>query len=88
MTNDAVRGKPVLEVRGLTDGGRRVKPCSFVLHQGEVLGLAGLVGAGRTELARLIFGADRAAGGSIILDGIEPPFPPHRATRSKRGSRI
>ena len=72
--HDAIRGEPVLEIRDLTDGGRRVKPCSFVLHQGEVLGLAGLVGAGRTELARLIFGADRAMGGSMLLDGIERHF--------------
>lgn len=36
------RGRAVLEVRGLTDGGRRVHPCSFALHQGEVLGIAGL----------------------------------------------
>lgn len=59
----------VLEVRALTDGGRRVKPCSFTLHAGEVLGLAGLVGAGRSELARLIFGADRAASGEVWLEG-------------------
>lgn len=59
----------VLKVEGLTDGGRRVKPCSLTLHAGEVLGLAGLVGAGRSELARLIFGADRSAGGEIWLEG-------------------
>ena len=47
----------MLEVEGLTDG-RRVKPGSFTLHEGEVLGIAGLVGSGRTELARLIYGAD------------------------------
>ncbi|MGO4571832.1 sugar ABC transporter ATP-binding protein [Microvirga sp. 2TAF3] len=65
----ASRGPVILEVRGLTDGGKRVKPCSFQLHQGEVLGIAGLVGSGRTELARLIFGADPKAGGEILLDG-------------------
>ena len=70
----AVRGDVVLEVCDLTDGGRRVKPCSFTLHKGEVLGLAGLVGAGRTELARLIYGADRPAGGTIRLDGTERPI--------------
>ncbi|HET6469418.1 MAG TPA: sugar ABC transporter ATP-binding protein, partial [Geminicoccaceae bacterium] len=63
------RGPVVLEVRGLTDGGRRVKPASFQLHAGEVLGIAGLVGSGRTELARLIYGADRRAGGEVLLDG-------------------
>ncbi|MDT7950392.1 MAG: sugar ABC transporter ATP-binding protein [Acetobacteraceae bacterium] len=65
----AERGNVVLEVRGMTDGGRRVQPCSFVLHRGEVLGIAGLVGSGRTELARLIYGADRKTGGQIVLDG-------------------
>jgi ribose transport system ATP-binding protein len=64
-----IQGKAVLEVKGLTDGGRRVKPCSFTLHAGEVLGLSGLVGAGRSELARLIFGADPAAGGEVWLEG-------------------
>ncbi|MCL2428481.1 MAG: sugar ABC transporter ATP-binding protein [Alphaproteobacteria bacterium] len=63
------RGPVVFEVRDITDGGRRVRPCSFRLHQGEVLGIAGLVGSGRTELARLIYGADRRTGGEIILDG-------------------
>ena len=43
--------------------------CSFELHSGEVLGLAGLVGAGRTELARLIFGADPRTGGEVSLNG-------------------
>ena len=39
------------------------------MHEGEVLGLAGLVGAGRTELARLIYGADPKAGGEVLLEG-------------------
>ena len=63
------RGPVILEVKGITDGGRRVKPCSFQLHEGEVLGIAGLVGSGRTELARLIYGADPKAGGEVLLDG-------------------
>jgi ribose transport system ATP-binding protein len=56
---------------GVTDmgDGRRVHGCSFDLHAGEVLGLAGLVGAGRTELARLIFGADERTTGEVRLDG-------------------
>ena len=62
------RGPVVLEVRGMTDG-KRVQPCSFELHRGEVLGVAGLVGSGRTELARLIYGADRKAAGEVVLDG-------------------
>ncbi len=60
--------KPVLSVRGVGDG-HFVKDCSFDLHEGEVLGFAGLVGAGRTELARLIYGADPRAAGEIMLNG-------------------
>jgi ribose transport system ATP-binding protein len=63
------RGPVILEVQGITDGGRRVKPCSLQLHQGEVLGIAGLVGSGRTELARLIYGADPKTGGKVTLNG-------------------
>jgi len=65
----AVRGPVVLEVEGLTDGGKRVKPISFSLHKGEVLGIAGLVGSGRTELARLIFGADAKTAGEVRVEG-------------------
>jgi ribose transport system ATP-binding protein len=60
-------GRVVLEVKGLSGG--KVKPSSLQVRAGEVLGLAGLVGAGRTELARLIFGADPRSGGSVQLDG-------------------
>jgi ribose transport system ATP-binding protein len=63
------RGPVVMEVRNVTDGGRRVHPCSLTLHRGEVLGIAGLVGSGRTELARLIFGADPRHGGEVVLEG-------------------
>ena len=58
----------VMQVSNLGDG-RRVHGVSFELHPGEVLGLAGLVGAGRTELARLIFGADPRTTGEIRLAG-------------------
>ena len=61
-------GRVVLEVRNISDG-RKVQPASFELHAGEILGLAGLVGAGRTELSRLIFGADRKVSGEVFLDG-------------------
>ena len=66
-------GRPVLEVSGLSDGGR-VKHGSFTVHAGEVLGLAGLVGAGRTELARLIYGAEPHTAGTVRLDGKEVRF--------------
>jgi ribose transport system ATP-binding protein len=57
-----------LQVDGLTRE-PRVRGVSLSLHQGEILGLAGLVGAGRTELARLLIGADTVGSGSMSLDG-------------------
>lgn len=57
-----------LSVRDMSDA-NLIKDCSFDLHQGEVLALAGLVGSGRTELARLIFGADRRTSGTLELGG-------------------
>jgi ribose transport system ATP-binding protein len=60
---------PLLEIRDLYGG--VVRGVSFSVHAGEILGLAGLAGAGRTELARLVFGADRPASGRILLDGRE-----------------
>jgi ribose transport system ATP-binding protein len=65
---NASAGRVVLEARGLSRG-TRVRNASFILHEGEVLGLGGLVGAGRTELARLVFGADRPEAGEVLLDG-------------------
>lgn len=61
-------GMPLMSVRDMSDGGL-VKPCSFDLWKGEVLGIAGLVGSGRTELARLIYGADARSSGTVALDG-------------------
>jgi ribose transport system ATP-binding protein len=61
-------GAVVMRVRDMADG-KRVKDCSFDLHVGEVLGIAGLVGAGRTELARLIFAADPRTSGSLEVAG-------------------
>jgi ribose transport system ATP-binding protein len=60
---------PVLEVTDLADG-RRVRRASFTLHSGEVLGLAGLVGAGRTELARVVYGAEPRSAGTVKLEGV------------------
>ena len=62
-------GKPILEVENV--GGGKVHPASFTVRAGEVLGLAGLVGAGRTELARLVFGADPKTSGRVLLEGTE-----------------
>jgi ribose transport system ATP-binding protein len=61
------RGEGILEVRGLNSG--LLKDISFTAYRGEILGFAGLVGAGRTEVARAIFGADRITSGEIFLHG-------------------
>ncbi|MDS9466194.1 sugar ABC transporter ATP-binding protein [Paracoccus sp. MBLB3053] len=63
-------GTPLLSVRDMSDGGL-VKGCSFDLYRGEVLGIAGLVGSGRTELARLIYGADARSSGTVAVQGAE-----------------
>ncbi len=61
-------GEIILEAKNLTDG-HGIGPASLTLRRGEIVGLSGLIGAGRTELARLLFGADRASGGEIRVDG-------------------
>jgi ribose transport system ATP-binding protein len=61
-------GDVVLRVRNMSDK-ELVKNASFEVRAGEVLGLSGLVGAGRTELARLIFGADEKVSGEVYING-------------------
>lgn len=65
-------GKVLLEVRGLS--GDRFEDVSFVVREGEIVGLAGLVGAGRSEVARAIFGDTRRTAGQIFLNGKEVNF--------------
>ncbi|MBB5752773.1 sugar ABC transporter ATP-binding protein [Prosthecomicrobium pneumaticum] len=65
---DVPIGAPVLEVRGLSYRDV-VTDISFTLHAGEILGIAGLVGSGRTETALTIFGITPATAGEILLDG-------------------
>jgi ribose transport system ATP-binding protein len=62
------RGEEVLRVEGLNRAGA-LADINFSLYRGEVLGIAGLMGSGRTELARLLFGVDRADGGVIFVRG-------------------
>jgi len=61
-------GEPVLEVRNLT-GQNGVKNISLTVRKGEIVGLAGLIGAGRTELVRLICGVDSLTKGEVLIDG-------------------
>ena len=60
----------VLEVKNL-NAGSSVKDVSFQLRKGEILGFSGLMGAGRTEVARLLFGADKKESGTIFVNGKE-----------------
>jgi len=60
-------GEMALVVHGLSGG--MVEDVEFSLRKGEIIGFGGLVGAGRTETARLLFGADKAEAGEVILDG-------------------
>jgi ribose transport system ATP-binding protein len=60
----------MLQVKGLSRG-KAVQDAAFTLHQGEVLGIAGLVGSGRTELLRLLASVDRADAGVVTVDGAE-----------------
>jgi ribose transport system ATP-binding protein len=65
---DTAKNEVVLEVKHLNRG-RVVQDVSFELHKGEILGFAGLLGAGRTETMRLIFGADPMDSGEVIVKG-------------------
>lgn len=62
------RGEKVFEVRHL-NAGRLVRDVSFSVYAGEIVGIAGLMGAGRTETTRAIFGVDPRTSGEILLDG-------------------
>jgi len=65
----AHRGGAILSARGIRTAAYPTRAVDLDLHGGEILGLAGLVGAGRTELARVLFGIDRSYGGVVALDG-------------------
>jgi ribose transport system ATP-binding protein len=62
------QGAPVLELRGLTREGA-FWDINLTLHRGEIVGIAGLVGAGRTELVRVIFGAEPSTSGDMLVAG-------------------
>lgn len=80
---DVPLGEPLLTVSGLT-WPPRVRDVSFTLHQGEILGFAGLVGAGRSEVAECLFGLHKGVSGSVSLRGKPVRFRSARdAIRSK-----
>ncbi len=67
--DDVIPGAQVLEVSHLSVADGTVRDVSFALHKGEILGLSGLVGAGRTETVRALFGADPKKTGDITVNG-------------------
>jgi len=69
-----VGGEVLLEARGLTTA-TKLRGIDFQLHEGEVLGLAGLMGSGRTELARALFGIDPVQSGDLLLEGLPIRIP-------------
>jgi rhamnose transport system ATP-binding protein len=78
----AEAGEPVLQVEGLTSSGV-FHDVTFEVRAGEIVGLAGLVGAGRSEIARAVFGVDRYESGSVRLAGQRvPPHSPRAAIRA------
>lgn len=77
------KGAVVYSVNGLSRKGA-FSNISFDLHAGEILGLSGLVGAGRTELARVLYGLDKADEGQVLLHG-EPMLPESPQTAIKNG---
>lgn len=62
------KGKKIFEVKNL-NAGKLVRNVNLTLYEGEIVGIAGLMGAGRTETTRAIFGADKKESGEIFLDG-------------------
>ncbi|GAA3015576.1 sugar ABC transporter ATP-binding protein [Streptosporangium longisporum] len=75
--------KVVVETRELGRTGA-VEPFTLTIHEGEVLGLAGLLGSGRTEIARLLFGADHAGTGEVVVDGTPTSLRTPRAATSHK----
>ncbi len=88
ITHDAKRvpahAKSLLEVANLTVPGRAAE-IGFTLHAGEILGIAGLVGAGRTEVLRAIAGAEPLSTGRMRLDGADVAWPDSVRTSIRRG---
>ncbi|GHU63422.1 ribose import ATP-binding protein RbsA [Clostridia bacterium] len=84
-SHDGIVGETLLEAKNLTRGSK-VKNVSFTLKQGEVLGMFGIVGSGRTETVRLLFGLDRMDSGEVIMHGKKLNIKsPRDAVREKIG---
>jgi ribose transport system ATP-binding protein len=75
-----VRGDAILDVAALEPGG-----ASFTLHRGEILGIAGLIGSGRTRLLRTLFGLEPVRTGRVRMAAFEGPATPHARWRQGMG---
>jgi ABC-type sugar transport system ATPase subunit len=83
-SGDAVTSEVILQVRNLTTD--KLSGVSFDLHRGEVLGIAGLVGAGRSELGAALFGLDKRKTGTIVIGGhTVSPRSPREAMKHRLG---
>ena len=81
-TSGSATAAPLLEVRNLAKAGV-FRDVSFQIRPGEIVGLSGLVGAGRSEVARAVFGADEYDSGSVLVAG--QTLPPHDIRVAMRG---
>jgi simple sugar transport system ATP-binding protein len=77
------RNKPFVEARGVGRKGA-IQPFDLDVHEGEILGLAGLLGSGRTEIGRLLFGIDRPQQGGLAIDGAPTSISSPRAAIRRR----
>ncbi|HCC34259.1 MAG TPA: ABC transporter [Ruminococcaceae bacterium] len=76
-------GGDLLELQGLTERDNKIKDISLTVKKGEIVGIAGLVGAGKTELCKTIFGALQIKSGNVVLNGsVINPKNPTRAVKS------
>ncbi|HTP00907.1 MAG TPA: sugar ABC transporter ATP-binding protein [Anaerolineales bacterium] len=72
-TSHHIKPEPLVHAQGLGRAGS-IEPFDLELHEGEVVGLAGLLGSGRTEIAQLLFGADKPDTGTISMDGVQVEY--------------
>lgn len=73
VSNHHVRPEVLLAATGMREG-RKLQNASVQVHPGEIVGLVGLLGSGRSEMARSIFGADDLDGGTVVINGTEVHF--------------
>ena len=78
-------GEPLLEIDGLTGTDGVPSGVSLTVRRGEIVGVSGLIGAGRTELLRAVYGLDAVRSGAVTVGGVPLPGGPHRRLRAGLG---